>query len=172
MVYLHKLTKYTILNLPFFIAKRIAFNKEHSFSRFIIRLSIVATALSVGAMVLSLSFVNGFQKVVSEKVFSFWGHIRVQHFEPFKVSIAEEYPIKRNDTAENFIRNHPDVQYLQAFATKSAILRSSETIEGILFKGVEKDYHFDGIEPFKVKGKWPGSHHLFHTGRPGTTKNS
>lgn len=106
-------------------------------------------------MVISLSFVNGFQKVVSEKVFSFWGHVRVQHFEPFKVSIAEEYPIKRNDTAENLMRQHPEVKYVQAFATKSAILKSPETIEGILFKGVEKDYHFDGVEPFRVKGKWP-----------------
>ena len=48
-----------------------------------------------------------------------------------------------------------DVKYVQAFATKSAILRSTETIEGILFKGVEKDYHFDGVEPFRVKGTWP-----------------
>jgi lipoprotein-releasing system permease protein len=109
----------------------------------------------VASMVISLSFVNGFQKVVSEKVFSFWGHVRVQHFEPFKVSIAEEYPILRNDTAENLMRTNKDVKYVQAFATKSAILRSTETIEGILFKGVEKDYHFDGVEPFRVKGKWP-----------------
>ncbi|MGB4772203.1 MAG: FtsX-like permease family protein [Chitinophagaceae bacterium] len=155
MVYLHKLTKSGFLNLPYFIARRIAFNEQHSFSRFIIRLSVVATVISVAAMVISLSFVNGFQKVVSEKVFSFWGHVRVQHFEPFKVSIAEEYPIRRNDTAEQLMRANKNVKYAQAFATKSAILRSTETIEGILFKGVEKDYHFDGVEPFRVKGKWP-----------------
>lgn len=155
MIYLHKLTKSGFLNLPYFIAKRIAFNEQHSFSRFIIRLSVVATVISVAAMVISLSFVNGFQKVVSEKVFSFWGHVRVQHFEPFKVSIAEEYPIRRNDTAEQLMRGNKNVKYAQAFATKSAILRSTETIEGILFKGVEKDYHFDGVEPFRVKGKWP-----------------
>ena len=155
MIYLHKLQNHKLLNFPFFIAKRIAFNNRQSFSGFIIRLSVAATALSVAAMVLSLSFVNGFQKVVSEKVFSFWGHIRVQHFEPFKVSIAEEYPIQKNDTAENVVLSDPRVKYMQSFATKSAILKSSETIEGILFKGVDKDYHFEGIESFRVKGKWP-----------------
>jgi lipoprotein-releasing system permease protein len=109
----------------------------------------------VAAMILSLSFINGFQKVVSEKVFSFWGHIRVQHFEPFKVSIAEEFPIQKNDTAENAILSNQGVRYLQPFATKSAILKSSETIEGILFKGIDKGYHFEEIEQFKMKGRWP-----------------
>ena len=155
MIYLHKLLNHQYLNFPFFIAKRIAFNSQPSFSRFIIRLSVAATALSVAAMVLSLSFVNGFQKVVSEKVFSFWGHVRVQHFEPFKVSIAEEYPIQKNDTAERVVKSDPRVKYLQVYATKSAILKSSETIEGVLFKGVDKGYHFEGIESFRVKGRWP-----------------
>jgi len=155
MIYLHKLLNQQYLNFPFFIAKRIAFNSQPSFSRFILRLSVAATALSVAAMVVSLSFVNGFQKVVSEKVFSFWGHIRVQHFEPFKVSIAEEYPIQKNDTAERVVRNDSRVKYLQPYATKSAILKSTETIEGVMFKGVDKDYHFEGIETFRMKGKWP-----------------
>jgi len=155
MIYLHKLLNQQYLNFPFFIAKRIAFNSQPSFSRFILRLSVAATALSVAAMVLSLSFVNGFQKVVSEKVFSFWGHIRVQHFEPFKVSIAEEYPIQKNDTAEMVVRNDSRVKYFQPYATKSAILKSTETIEGVMFKGVDKDYHFEGIETFRMKGKWP-----------------
>ncbi len=155
MIYLHKLLNHQYLNFPFFIAKRIAFNSQPSFSRFIIRLSVAATALSVAAMVLSLSFVNGFQKVVSEKVFSFWGHVRVQHFEPFKVSIAEEYPIQKNDTAELVVNADPRVKYMQVYATKSAIIKSSETIEGVLFKGVDKGYHFEGIESFRVKGNWP-----------------
>jgi len=99
--------------------------------------------------------VNGFQKVISEKVFSFWGHIRVQHFEPFKVSIAEEFPIRKNDTAENAIRKDAEVGHVQAFATKSAILKSAETIEGVLFKGVGRDFDFGGIDAFKVSGEWP-----------------
>lgn len=106
-------------------------------------------------MILSLSFVNGFQKVISEKVFSFWGHIRVQHFEPFKVSIAEEFPIRKNDTAEAVIRKNPTVDHVQVFATKSAILKSTETIEGVLFKGVGKDFHFDRLDEFRVSGRWP-----------------
>jgi len=142
------------LNTPFFIAKRIALNREQSFSRFIIRLAIAATTISVAAMILSLAFINGFQKVISEKVFSFWGHIRVQHFEPFKVSIAEETPILRNDTIEREIAAMENVAYVQPFATKSAILNANSTIEGILFKGVSEGYPFAKLDAFLKKGRW------------------
>ena len=77
------------LNLAFHIAKRLAFNRQKSFSRFIIRLSVAATALSVMAMIVTMAFVNGFQQTVSEKVFSFWGNIRVQKYEPNKSLVAE-----------------------------------------------------------------------------------
>ncbi len=142
------------MNTPLFIAKRIALNRQQSFSRFIIRLAIAATTISVAAMILSLAFINGFQKVISEKVFSFWGHIRVQHFEPFKVSIAEETPILRNDTIEKEVMKLANATNIQPFATKSAIINANATIEGVLFKGVTKDYPFDRLQPFLKKGRW------------------
>ena len=142
------------MNTPFFIAKRIALNREQSFSRFIIRLAIAATTISVAAMILSLAFINGFQKVISEKVFSFWGHIRVQHFEPFKVSIAEETPILKNDTIEREISQLDNVAHIQPFATKSAIINANATIEGVLFKGVSQGYPFEKLDAFLKKGRW------------------
>lgn len=155
MNYLHNLVKAFKLNLSFFISRRLAFNKETTFSKFVIRLSIAATTISVAAMILSLSFINGFQKVISDKVYSFWGHIRVQHIEPYKVSIAEESLIKGDTSLVKQIKRYPEIRSIQRFATRSAILKTNETLEGILFKGVDKDYHFDRIEHFRLKGNWP-----------------
>ncbi len=142
------------MDTSLFIAGRIARNRQRSFSRFIIRLAVVATALSVATMILSLAFVNGFQKVIADKIFSFWGHIRVQRMEAYKVNVAEETPMDRSDSVERHIESLPFVADMQAFATKSAVLNANGTIEGVLFKGVEPDYRFPALSAFLKKGRW------------------
>jgi lipoprotein-releasing system permease protein len=47
-----------------------------------------------------------------------------------------------------------NVTHVQAFSTKSAILNANTTIEGVLFKGVDRGYHFDGLGPFLKAGRW------------------
>ena len=109
------------------------------------RISIAATTISVAAMIISLSFINGFQEVVAAKIFNFWGHIRVQHYEPVKVAIAEETPIKSTAAITNLIRSSNNIQSVTSFATRSAILNANGTIEGILLKGVDGDYPFSKL---------------------------
>ena len=142
------------MNIAAYIAKRIAFNTQKSFSRFVIRLSIGATIISVAVMILTMAFTNGFKETISQKVFSFWGHIRVQSWGGSRVTIAEEIPIRKNDSVINLPNLHPQIKSVQAFATRNAILKSEETIEGVLIKGVEKDYDFSNLKGFLIEGRW------------------
>jgi lipoprotein-releasing system permease protein len=118
------------VNISFYIARRLAVRGQKRFSAFIIRLSITATAISVAAMILTLGFVNGFQQAVSEKIFSFWGHIRVQHYQADRIFTAEAAPITSNDTVIQIIRQQAGVQNIQSFATRSAVLEHQQEIEG------------------------------------------
>jgi lipoprotein-releasing system permease protein len=142
------------LGLSYHIAKRIAFNKQQSFSRFIIRLSVVATAVSIIAMIITLAFVNGFQEKVADKIFGFWGHIRVQKYETGKSLISEELPLTKNTAVENSMATTPGVVAYQSFATKSAVLESQNDIEGVLIKGIEKNENHSALKQFLVAGRW------------------
>jgi lipoprotein-releasing system permease protein len=142
------------VDISSFIARRIAFNRQKSFSRFIIRLSVTATVISVATMIITLSFVNGFQQTVSAKVFSFWGHIRIGSRQPSRTSVAEEEAIKANDTIVQQVLRLPQVRSVHPFATKYATLKSTEEIEGVLLKGFDKTYDSANFAPFKKEGRW------------------
>ena len=113
-----------------------------------------ATAVSITAMIITLAFVNGFQEKVADKIFGFWGHIRVQKYETGKSLISEELPLTKNTGVENSIATAPGVVAYQSFATKSAVLESQNDIEGVLIKGIEKNENHSALKQFLVAGRW------------------
>ena len=113
-----------------------------------------ATAVSITAMIITLAFVNGFQEKVADKIFGFWGHIRVQKYETGKSLISEELPLTKNTAVENSMASTPGVVSYQSFATKSAVLESQNDIEGVLIKGIEKNENHSALKQFLVAGRW------------------
>jgi lipoprotein-releasing system permease protein len=108
----------------------------------------------VAVMIVTLSLVNGFQATISQKVFSFWGHIRIDDKQPMKASIAEEIPIEKNDSVYQAVKQNPHVAGINPFATKYAILKTKDEIEGVLLKGLDSSYDFTHLKQFMQQGHW------------------
>ena len=143
------------LNVSFYLASRIWSRGQKQFSGFIIRMAVSATAISVAVMIVAASFMNGFQEVVQQKMFGFWGHIRIQQSIETNKGLTEEDPFSENDSVIRQIKTIPGIVSVERYATKSAILKYKTTIESNLLKGVDRHFDFKRLQPFLKEGRWP-----------------
>jgi lipoprotein-releasing system permease protein len=128
------------LSTAFEIAKRISFQKQKNYTRFIVRLSIAATAISVAAILLTFSIVNGFQATIAGKVYQFWGHIRV-------ASVSGEALSQDGKTTTAFQQN-PAIKTFTPFINQSTVLSFAQDIEGVVARGLPTESQI----PFLRKG--------------------
>ena len=138
-----------------FMARRIAWNPQRSFARFIMRISIGATAISVAVMIIAVSLVNGFQEAIRDKVFGFWGHIRIEARQAPRSLLAEEVPIQRNELLIGSIQKNEQVRSIHAFTTRYGVLKTETDMEGLLIKGVDSAFYTDQLPPFLKAGQAP-----------------
>ncbi len=160
-----------------FLAKRLSAVKERNFSALIVRVGVVATAISVAIMIVASSLISGFQKTISEKIFGFWGHIHIIHNS--EVNSYESKPILAQQVFYPKIKNNEPIKYIgpkkvlgfeyqnwqterltngkirniQAFAFKAGIMKTKNEIEGIVLKGIDKNFDWKFIKDFIVKGR-------------------
>ena len=128
------------MSIAFEIAKKISFQKQKTYTRFIVRLSVLATAISVAAILLTLSIVNGFQDRIGGKVYSFWGNIRVN-------SINGDLLTPDPKTLHQ-LTQLPNVKSVEAFNTQSTVLAYGQEIEGVNARGMST---YSTI-PFLIQG--------------------
>lgn len=125
--------------------------QKGAFSSFIIRLAIVATALSVATMILSVAVITGFKYEIREKLFSFWGHVHITPFTPNASTIITVNPMQKEARLEYGIRALPHVTNISAFAVRPGIINANHLMEGVQLKGVDANYKFP--PSVKLSGK-------------------
>jgi lipoprotein-releasing system permease protein len=130
------------LSTPFDIAQKISFQKQKSYTRFIVRLSIAATSISVAAIIITLSIVNGFQESISEKVFKFWGHIRIGTVSGLPIQNEPGLALKNSN-----------IESISPYISQSSVLAYKQDIEGVVVKGIPTLNN----TPFLIKGKTSNS---------------
>ncbi|MEM9921688.1 MAG: FtsX-like permease family protein [Bacteroidota bacterium] len=164
------------MNLPYFIARRVATSSQLSFSRLIIRIAITAIALSVTVMIVATALIAGFKSQISSKIFGFWGHIHItstnvtRTFEAYPVNVRQDfYPlidtiggILYEDRAKlmGYEMNYSSqfqtkggIKHIQVFAHKPGIIKTKKDIEGIILKGISTDFDWENLQDYLIEGR-------------------
>ena len=138
------------MNLELFIAKRLALGDKKSFSRFIIRIAVIAIALSVSVMIVSTCMVSGFSKEIKNRIFGFWGEIHIVSYD--NTESFETLPIKKEQIQIEKLKQSKEVRNVAPFIIKAGILKTKTDIEGIVLKGVNKEYDWKTIDNYLKDG--------------------
>ena len=144
------------LNLEYFIAKRLitAKNFKSSISAPIIKIAISAIAIGIIMMLVSVATGIGLQQKIREKVSAFNGQVIISNYDNNNSEVTLVPISKKQDFYPDF-KSVPDVNYIQAIASKAGIIRTENAFEGIIFKGVGADYDWNNIKEYLVEGKLP-----------------
>jgi len=144
------------LNLEYFIAKRLitAKNYKSSISAPIIKIAISAIAIGIIMMLVSVATGIGLQQKIREKVSAFNGQVIISNYDNNNSEVTL-VPISKNQDFYPDFKSVPDVQHIQAIASKAGIIRTENAFEGIIFKGVGADYDWNNIKEYLVEGRLP-----------------
>lgn len=105
-------------------------------------------------MIISVATGLGLQQKIRQKVSAFNGHIIISNFDDNQSDVSLEPISLRQDFYPKFT-SVEGISHIQAVAAKAGIIRTAETFEGIIFKGVGKDYQWDDIKEYVKAGKIP-----------------
>lgn len=139
------------MNLSLFIAKRISLKAERTFSKLIVRIAIIGIMLGLGMMLLSLAIVKGFKSEIKEKVRGFNGDIQFVKYD--LNSSYENSPITLKPSVLNQAKGTKGINFIAPFATKPGIIKANDEVEGVVFKGVDKNYDWNYFNKVLITGK-------------------
>ena len=92
------------------------------------------------------------QQKIRQKVSAFNGHIIISNFDDNQSQVSLD-PISTNQDFYPKFNSVEGIKHIQAVASKAGIIRTEKSFEGIVFKGVGKDYDWDNLNEYLVEGR-------------------
>ena len=144
------------MKVEYFIAKRLITAKDHksSISAPIIKIAVSAIAIGMVMMIVSVATGIGLQQKIRQKVSAFNGHIVISNYDDNQSQVSV-LPITTNQEFYPKFKTVQGISHIQAVASKAGIIRTETAFEGIVFKGVGKDYQWENIKEYLIAGQLP-----------------
>jgi len=126
---------------------------KSSISSPIIKIAVSAIAIGIVMMLIAIGTGLGLQHNIRQKVAAFNGHIQLLNFDQNNSNVSL-YPIDKQQKflTENSIEG---IEHTQAVILKAGVIRTKETFEGIIAKGVGSDFNWSLFKDMIVQGSIP-----------------
>ena len=105
-------------------------------------------------MLISIASGVGLQNKIYEKVSAFNGDIIISNFDT-NFSDDSQNPISINQEFYPIFNSVQGIKHIQATASKGGIIRTLNEFEGVVVKGVGKDYDWNSFNEFLIDGNLP-----------------
>lgn len=105
-------------------------------------------------MIISVGTGIGLQQKIRQKVAAFNGHIIISAYNDNKSDVSTR-PISIHQRFYPTFKEVEGIEHIQAVASKAGIIRTAAAFEGIIFKGVGKDYQTENLKEYLIKGRLP-----------------
>ena len=143
------------LKFPLYFSKKIAFSKDNknNLSRVIVFIGRLSVALGIIVSLITVSTGLGSKKAIKNRMADFSGHLSVKSTRSnssYNSSVLNKEGLKLNE-----IKNLTEVENTQSYATVTGILRTEDNFDGIILKGVAKDFDAERFQNFMVSGEVP-----------------
>lgn len=139
-----------------FIAQRIVRGtdgRNAGFSRPIVLIAVLGIVVGMAVMLLTVGITRGFQREVRAKVTGAGAHLQITAIgqtdpkETLRIPIDQPfYPSL--DTV-------PGIAHIQVYATRPGIIETENDIEGVVLKGIGRDYYTGFLRAHLVAGDMP-----------------
>jgi lipoprotein-releasing system permease protein len=143
------------LKFPLYFSRKIAFSKDNknNLSRVIIFIGRLSVALGIIVSLITVATGFGSKKAIKERLADFSGHITVRSTRSnssYNTSVLDNQGLNIPK-----IKEIPDVESVQKYATVTGIMRNEHNFAGIIFKGVGKDFDSLRFKKFLIAGTTP-----------------
>jgi lipoprotein-releasing system permease protein len=142
------------MNWEFFIAEKIRRGgNSKNISTPIMRISIIAIALGVAVMILTLGIVSGFKSAIRDKISSFSSHVIISLISTNES--FEERPFDFHIIENAQLHLLPEVERVEYTCGVGGILKTEDAVQGVFIKGVGSSYLESFAKNTKISGKIP-----------------
>lgn len=140
------------MKTEFYIAQRLSKREDGNKAGIMERVAMVATAVSVAVIIITLSVVVGFKQDLRKLISGATADVAITA--PQSGGVVSGVGVPRCEAVDALLRDER-IERTSCFTTKEGVLKSDDNILGILLKGVDSLYNTDFYAERLVDGTLP-----------------